>query len=212
MNSWKNRFSLALSAAILLSAPGLPSYEAAAQVLSSPVGARQAPAWLPVVSAITAKLQESPSPENADALRTLGQARLELTLNPQAASALLFASELPAQASSAEALAKLSAQDQVQLLVQASRRASEKLSGEAQALLEKAKSPDFSSADRKRLQQLAASWFCLRQERGGEAGVQGVLAPYAGSALDAASARLNERGVAGLGLDQYLLANHRAAF
>ena len=165
----RSLLSIALSAVILVGAPGLPAYHAAAAIVGSSPAPR---AWAPAVSGLAARSAAGTLSLNADAARVLAHSGFELgTGSAQGLSRLPFVAHLPAAyRQDPRAFSALEASAQKQLLEQAIAAAAAELAAEAGDLLRKydfdaIDGVELSDADAKRFAFLADRFFYLDAEQ-----------------------------------------------
>ncbi len=158
--------SAAVSLALVLGAPGLPAYQAAAQLIGAraaqPVS--NAAGWTQALGALSSALETQPQAAPPSLLRTLGQLRLELVFSPKAAGALSLVKHIRAE--DPAAFSKLPVAEQAALAGAAIRAASEELAGPAEQFLAGATPGKLSAAERATLRSLESAWFYLPDETG----------------------------------------------
>ena len=169
-NKFKRTCSAVLVSALLIGAPGLPAWEAAAQVVrgsAAPVSAAASRAWGAVVADLATTLQTRPelSAQTPGLGSVLGNLRLELALQPRSQAALAFVSRLPAGVEP-KSFSEMPPAGQARLLDAAVAAVTAELQPRAETLVAKAAQGDLTAEDRSELATLAKSWFYLPSDRG----------------------------------------------
>ena len=161
----RRRLSLFVAWSLTLSAPGLAPYGAAAQILAR----SSAEAWRPAAGELALRLHVDPTLDPEGTLtRTMGQARVELALNPSATGALSFASHLPAEfARNPSAFLLATPEEQAEALKAAVAAAGERLEPRVAELAKLAQARKLSPAEETETRALASSWFYLSPESAG---------------------------------------------
>ncbi|MBI4346451.1 MAG: M50 family metallopeptidase [Elusimicrobia bacterium] len=156
---------LTLSLALVLGAPGLPAYQAAAQLTRAPAGVPVGTpgAWTSVLGELASGLETAPAGTvPAGLIRTLGHLRLELSLSPKSVGALALVRHFPAHALEPAAFAKLPLNERASLAAAAARRVTEELAPVAAEVLAKARAGrPLSRDDASSLAELGGAWFYL---------------------------------------------------
>lgn len=164
----------ALALALVLGAPGLPAYQAAAQAVRASGAATpvpQAAGWGQAMGSLFARLERDPALANGSAglLRTLGHLRLELALSPRSPGALALVHHLPsAVACDPVAFSKLEPAAQAGLAAAAAHAAAGELREKADALLARAREGELTAGEKAEARAIAGAWFYLPPETAGE--------------------------------------------
>ncbi|MBI5201128.1 MAG: M50 family metallopeptidase [Elusimicrobia bacterium] len=157
----------AVSLALFLGAPGLPAYQAAAQVAGFRAAAvPNAAGWTQALGALAAGLESSPASATPLLTRTLGQLRLELVFAPKSPAALSLVGQL--RASSPAAFAALPLAERAALAEAAIRAAASELAAPAAELVADAKRGRLGEDGKQRLLALESAWFYLEPALGAE--------------------------------------------
>ncbi|HVC09724.1 MAG TPA: site-2 protease family protein [Elusimicrobiota bacterium] len=163
MISPRRALAFTLSLLVLVSAPGLPAYAAAAEVFDAAPSQSAPLAWIPVLGAASTEMDALQDPAAQNVSGILDQIQLEAVLHPGSADALAFAGNLPAAADTPEKLSALPQEERLHILSRAVAAASRDLSAQAAPLIAELSRPGFkpSAAERRVLGRLASSWFYL---------------------------------------------------
>ncbi|MHB2025357.1 MAG: site-2 protease family protein [Elusimicrobiota bacterium] len=170
MNIARRAIASATAFSVLVCAPGIFPYAAAAQAVEAPRAAESAtaPEWIPALGQTLsdmAGLVPSLAVENTSSV--LGQIRLEAALNPKTSAVAVLAARLPQNADSPQKLAALSPRERIAVISQAAKSASRDLSDQAALLLENqaARQSQPSNRELKLLSRLDSLRFYLPTEQ-----------------------------------------------